>query len=204
MRPTDATDPKKQRLKPPREVDYSDVDDVIGIASELQDLDSDRLSVEELEAVAKDLEIPTEYVGPAVAELRRRRAVALERAAARSKRNHLIAYAAIALVALLVVWAVAAQSSLASDAAAVEQARATVRNVESERHKRIEIYAGQPDSPEKKAALLGAETRVKVERGRYDEAVRTYNERVAAFPGSVFATIFGLPEPFQSSDQLTW
>lgn len=191
-------------MKAPREVNYEDVDDVIGIASELQELDADRLSVEELEAVAKDLEIPAQFVAPAVQELRRRRAAKLAKDEARQKRNRLVAYGVAAAVVLLLIWAIAAQSSLASDAGAIEAKRALITSVSEQRQRTIAIYQNQPESPEKKAALAGAENRVRTERMRYDTLVGAYNASVTSFPGSVWSAIFGLPDPFPSSDQLVW
>ncbi|HRE91428.1 MAG TPA: hypothetical protein PK095_20085, partial [Myxococcota bacterium] len=42
----------------PRTINYEDVDDIIGVAAEMSDLDAERLSVEDLSAIAKDLDIP--------------------------------------------------------------------------------------------------------------------------------------------------
>ena len=38
-----------ERLNPPRDVDYEDVDDLIGLASEMADADAGKLTVAELE-----------------------------------------------------------------------------------------------------------------------------------------------------------
>jgi LemA protein len=44
------------------------------------------------------------------------------------------------------------------------------------------------------AQLEGTENRVAVERGRYNEAVRSYNARVRQFPSNVIASAFGFDE----------
>lgn len=39
--------------------------------------------------------------------------------------------------------------------------------------------------------LEGTENRIAVERGRYNDEVRAYNQRVVVFPGNLFAKMFG-------------
>ncbi|MBX4209174.1 LemA family protein [Candidatus Parcubacteria bacterium] len=41
------------------------------------------------------------------------------------------------------------------------------------------------------AQIEGTENRISVERGRFNDAVRSYNLRVARFPGSLVARLFG-------------
>ncbi|MFO0744340.1 MAG: LemA family protein [Myxococcota bacterium] len=199
---TSPTAPKKS--KPPREVDYADVDDVIGIASEMQNLDQDRLSVEDLESVASEIDIPSEYVRPAIVELRRRRAAMLEARAKKLRLRRNIIIAASALVAALVLWAIIGQNGLASLEAEAEAQRAQVRNVVDSRRRVHAVWDQAPESRERTAALAGAETRVNREKQRYDEAVRAYNGSARSFPGSLWAALFGLPQSLETSDQVSW
>lgn len=190
--------------KPPREVDYQDVDDVIGIAAEMQNLDQDRLSVEDLESVAKDIEIPTQYVRPAIEELRRRRAEKLAADEKKKKSRRLMMLIAGGVLLLLVVLAVVGQRGLASKEADVDAARAQVKNVMAYRERIRATWLGAPDSGERTSALAGADTRVSLETKRYDEAVRAYNEAARGFPGGLWAALFGMPGEMASSDQVTW
>lgn len=194
----------KPRAKPPREVDYADVDDVIGLAAEMQDLDRDRLSVEDLESVAAEVDIPANYVRPAVEELRRRRAALLEAEAKKLRRRRTIWLTAAGVALALVVWAVAGQASLSGKRADVEAQAAQVRNVLDYRARVLATWERAPESRERTAAMAGADTRVNRERQRYDEAVRAYNAAAGAFPGSLWAGLFGLPAALDTSDRVAW
>lgn len=196
--------PARPKVKPPREVDYNDVDDVIGIASEMQAIDQDRLSVEDLEAVASDLDMPKEYVRPAIEELRRRRAARLAQLARKMKIKRWIVIGAGALVVLLALWAVISNGSLGDKQVAAENARAQVRSLVEARAVVVAREQGMPESREKMAALSGADTRVTVAKRRYDEAVLEYNQAAGSFPGSLWAAIFGRPSAFDTSDQVAW
>ncbi len=44
------------------------------------------------------------------------------------------------------------------------------------------------------AQLEGTENRVSVERGRYNDTVKTYNLKIKTFPSSIAASIFGFKE----------
>lgn len=199
------TDPpgSKPRRKAPREIAYEDVDDIIGIASEMQNLDADRLSVEDLREVASELDVPERYVGPAIDELRRRRAAVLAAEADKRRRRRIIAIAAAAVVVLLVVWGLVAQSGLASALADVQAARAQVENVVALRQKRVALWGPKAESPERTAELAGADSRVAIEKRRYDEAARAYNASAGGFPASLWAKVFGLPGEVPTSDAMS-
>lgn len=188
------------RREAPRKVDYEDVDDVIGIASELQDLDRDRLSVEDLKEVASDLEIPEKYVQPAIAELERRRQAALVAAARKARTRRLAIVAAVVVVGLVGVWALVGNARLSSLATAAQRAHAQVVNVRERQLATQRQWQNQPDGADKMAELSGAENRVRIERKRYDEAASAYNEAAASFPGSLWRGLFGHPERLPLSD----
>lgn len=190
------------RRKPPREIDYSDVDDIIGIAAELSDLERERLSVEDLESVARELDIPAHHVGPAITELKRRRAAMLLAEEKRQKRRLVIIASAVGLVATLVVWGLIAQSGLGAMEADIAQKRAQVVSVLERQRATDRQWRDLPHSPERAAELSGAENRVRLERQRYDEAVAAYNARASGFPTSLFARIFGRPDRIPLSNEL--
>src|SRR6478672_3131923 len=86
-----------------RRVAVDDVDDVIGVAEELKAKAADQMSVGEVQAVGRELELSDAVVSRAVDELeKRRRREALEtRARSRTMRRNLGLAAAI--LALLIV-----------------------------------------------------------------------------------------------------
>lgn len=191
------------RRVPPREVDYEDVDDVIGIAAELQDLERDRLSVEDLQEVARDLEIPERHVRPAIEELERRRKEALAAAENKARRRRVVLIAAVAVVAILVIWAIVGDARLGGLETEATRARAQLINVVERQRATVRQWQGQPDGPEKMAELSGAENRVRIERKRYDDAASAYNEAATSFPGSVWRGLFGRPEALPLSHTLS-
>ncbi|PKN57412.1 MAG: hypothetical protein CVU56_11155 [Deltaproteobacteria bacterium HGW-Deltaproteobacteria-14] len=179
--------------RPARDVDYEDVDDVIGVASELQAVDAERLSVEELTEVARDLDIPQQYVGPAVAELRRRRAAALAAAAARSRRRLLWTWGALGMVALLGVFSVVDCGAVSDAHHAVLQQRAQVVNV-MDRQRATRATFDVASGEQAAAELAGAENRVRIARRDYDAAATAYNRRVDGFLGALWASLRGWPD----------
>ena len=58
--------------------------------------------------------------------------------------------------------------------------------------------------------LAGTENRIAVERRRYNEAVRAYNQKIRTFPSNIFAGLFGFeqrpyfeaPEEAQTAPQV--
>jgi hypothetical protein len=198
------TDPpaSKPKRKAPRVVAYDDVDDIIGIASEMQNLDADRLSVEDLREVASDLEVPEQYLGPAIVELKRRREALLAAEAEKRKRRKIIGFTLGGVVVLVVIWALGSQRSLASELADVQAARAQVENVVTLRKRKIAEWGPKADSPERAAELAGADNRVAIERRKYDEAARRYNAKAGGFPTGLWAAVFGMPSQVPTSDAM--
>lgn len=188
--------------KPVRSVDYEDVDDIIGVAAELQELDADRLSVEELADVGRQLAIPEQFIAPAIAELRRRREVQLASAAAAARRRRYAFIGAGALGGLVLLAALVGQRSLASGHAEVARARAQLVNVQERQADTRELWESSSNARERMAELSGADNRVRVERQRYDEAAAAYNASAGAFPNRLWTGIFGYPSSVPSSDAL--
>ncbi len=187
---------------PPRPIDYEDVDDIIGIAAEMQDLARDRMSVEDLIAVGNDLDIPEQHLKPAIAELARRRAALLEAEVRQSRRRRMWWIAGAALLAAFALWALLGQSAIGSLAAEVAAKRAQVVNVLERQRTTHAQWKDEPSSERKSAELSGAENRVRIERQRYDLAASAYNARVASFPNSLWAAIFGHAKHQPLSDEL--
>ena len=176
-----------------RDVDYADVDDIIGVAAELQAVDAERLSVEELGEVARDLDIPEEYVGPAVAELRRRRAAALVAAAARRRRRLAWIAGALAVTALLGIFSLVDCGAVSDAHHTVLRQRAQVVNVMDRQRATRATFAAASGEPAA-AELAGAENRVRIARRDYDAAATAYNQRVDGFPGALWAHLRGWPD----------
>lgn len=188
--------------QPPRPINYDDVDDIIGIAAEMQDLARDRMSVEDLVAVGNDLAIPEHYLKPAIAELARRRAALLAEEARQAKRRRTLWLVGAALLVAIAIWALVGQSALGALAAEVAAKRAQVVNVIERQRATIAQWKDEPSSERKAAELSGADNRVRIERQRYDAAASAYNARVAAFPSGLWAAIFGHADHLPLSDEL--
>ncbi len=200
----------------PRAVHIDDVDDVIGIAAELRQRQAELLTVEELEEVARELDIEPQYVQRAVSELAARRArvrvaeaeAARVGAATAARRKRWLAYAlaVVACVAVVVLGgAYGAASTMRAELAEVQRTRAQVRTV-VERQAAVEArWRDAPDGVERNAELSGAENRVAIERRRYDEAATRYNSAGGGFFAALAASWFELPEQVPlSSDVETW
>lgn len=182
----------------PDQIHSQDVDDIIGIAARMKQANAERLTVEELEEVARDLDIEPQYVAQAVETLRRRRADAQAREAAQRARRRKIALgAAVAAAAVAVIvgaMAMIGRSGLSERLAAVRAQHAQVVNV-MERQRQVDArLAGQPQTPDRQAEMLGSENRVRVETKRYNQAASAYNERVSSLTGGLALALFDLPE----------
>ncbi len=180
------------------EINYDDVDEVIGLASRMRQESQGRLTAEEMAEIGAELGIPAEYVDQAREELSRRRAEE-ERAekAARARRNlvMMVGGGGFLLTALVFgLWSMVAVSSLQGVYAQVEAQAAEVQNVEDRREAILELYADRPDSVERDAEIVGSENRIRVARQRYNEAVAVYNQRAARFPASLWTGAAGLPD----------
>jgi hypothetical protein len=185
-----------------RNIDYEDVDDIIGVAAELEQLDADRLSVEELTEVGRELQIPERFIAPAIAELRRRRDAKLAAAAAAARRRRYLFIGAGALGGLALLAALVGQRSLATAHAEVARARAQLVNVRERQQDTRALWEASSNARERLAELSGADNRVRVERQRYDEAAAAYNASAGAFPNRLWTAFFGYPTSVPSSDAL--
>ena len=183
-------------------VQYEDVDDIIDVAARTMEESADYLSVEELNEVAADLDIPREYVEPAIAEVRRRRKAKLELEAQAKKRLRYIAFGVGTAVLLLLLWSFMAGQSLRSEYTQVERRRSQVTNVLERQVATENRWRGKPDSADKTAELSGAENRVRIERKRYDGVAAQYNDAASSFPASLLRGLMGSPESAPMSAEI--
>lgn len=178
-------------------VAYTDIEDVIAAAAKARDAEADSISVEEIEAIAADLDIPAHLVAPAVQEVRRRREVKLaaERAQEeqRARRTKLATRAAAALAAVLLVAGGYTWSGLREAWFAVAQQRSQVINVVERRAETRAQWADAAESADKHAELSGAENRVRIERKRYDERVTEFNSRASGPLARLVGLLTGYP-----------
>lgn len=190
-------------------VRYEDVDDVIAAAAKAKNEEEELLSVEELEEVAAELDIPQHLIAPAVETVRQRREaeLAAERARAeRAKRLRLglLVVGGVLAVIVLVV-GVSTYTGLRDARLAAERQRAQVINVLERQKATAAQWAGAAESTDKHAELSGAENRVRVERARYDELATEYRRRAGGLFGWLVTSFTGYPDTLPlSSEQPQW
>ena len=187
-------------------VPAEDVDDVIGAAEAIKRSEEDQLSLAELMAVGRELDLDERHVERAVEKLatdrKEQQARQLLLAARRRKLLAWVGGALLALVLLVSVVTLAARSTLTGSLAAVEQKRAQVHSV-VERQARVKaLYAGRAATSESDAELLGAENRVRIEQRRYDEAAARYNADAKGLGAGLARALFGLPEAVPMSNEV--
>lgn len=180
-----------------RTIPRQDVDDVVGVASELAEAEAQRVRVADMKEIAAELAIDPRHVEPAIAALERRRAeekAAADRASA-ARRAWMVRLGTASVVALVVTLGAVAwtHSTLAPRWAEVEARRAQVETVLERRADVEAIWADRAPSLDRDAELAGAENRVGVERRRYDEAAADYNAAAAGLPHALVCGLAGVP-----------
>lgn len=191
------------------EVRYEDVDDVIAAAAKAKSEAEERLSVEELQEVAAELDIPPDLIAPAVETVRRRREAELAAERARAERMKRIRLAALVggavLSVIVIVLAITTYTGVRDAKLAADRQRAQVINVVQRQQATVAQWTSAADSPDKQAELSGAENRVRVERARYDEAVTEYRRRASGLFGWLVTSLAGYPDTLPlSSEQHAW
>jgi hypothetical protein len=180
-----------------KSISAGDVDDVVGLATALEEEASQRVDVEDMKAIAAELRIDPKYVEPAIARLAQERAQALEtEARTRAARRRLAKRVVAAVAALAVLVAVGAgwtRASLGAAWAEVERARAQVESVRARRSGVEALYRDREASRDRDAELLGAMNRIGVERRRYDAAAAAYNARRTGLACALFCAFTALP-----------
>ena len=131
----------REQLRANPRVDNDDIDDIIGIAQELQTAardEADQATVQEVKDVAAELDVDPAFIEEAIAELGRRRAEANEQAAAAQdevqKRTAALTrgglYAGLLVLGLLALGAVGGSLIGLSGASRVRTARHAVEQAE--------------------------------------------------------------------------
>ena len=200
---------EKAEVEAPAKVAYEDVDDVIAAAARAMDQEASYLSVEELQQVAEELDIPARLVQPAIEEVRRRREkeLAAERAALRARRRAIRIGAGVSagLGVVLAIWALVQRSSMQEALLAAQSQRSQVVNVIDRQGATHAQWDDASDSAEKRAELSGAENRVRVERKRYDELATAYGREASSLMGKVWVSLGGYPAELPLSSEIdTW
>lgn len=190
-------------------VHYRDVDDVIEAAAKAKNEEAELLSVEELEEVAAELDIPAHLVGPAVETVRRRREAELAAERARAERAKLVrriaAGAGGVIGVLVLVLSIRTYTGLRDAKLAAERQRSQVINVMERQRATVQQWATAAESPDKHAELSGAENRVRVERARYDELATEYRRRATGLFGWLVTKLAGYPDTLPlSSEEQAW
>ena len=184
-------------------IHYDDVDDVVEASLRAKDAQEDLLSVQDVKAIGEDLDLSPELIEQGIAVVKKQRAQedahAQQAQLAAQRRRVLLGRAALALLATLGLMLAAAgislastRSALTSASAEVDAQRALVELAQQKQARTLARYANKPDSRDKEVALAGAENRVFVQMRRYDDVVKTYNQRAASFPASLWAPLLSL------------
>ncbi|MEX1366030.1 MAG: hypothetical protein AB1Z98_23080 [Nannocystaceae bacterium] len=193
---------------PETRVAITEVDDVIEAAANAHAVEAETLSVEELQDVARQLDIPTSLVVPAIAKVRKRRADVLaadvERAQRAAARLRYIAAGAALLVLMVVVAMVSARADVRSAWSRAEKHRAQVLNVRERQRATKAQWADVADSPRKHAELTGAENRVRVEQKNYDAAAVAYNDAASGPLAHLVVVLGDYPESVSLSSEMQW
>ncbi len=186
----------------------ADVDDVIEAAAQAHAVERETLSVEEVQDVARQLQIPAELVAPAIAVVRKRRrdqlAADAAAAAATAMRLKVLGGVAAALAAIVLAWGLAARSSVRAAWSRVEKHRAQVLNVRDRQRATKVQWEGVADSPRRSAELTGAENRVRVEQKNYDAAAVEYNDTASGVMARLVVTWGDYPESVPLSSEVQW
>ena len=186
-------------------VDQDDVDDVIGIASEIAEAQNEQavgLRRSDVVEIGAELGLEAGHVEQAIDVLQEREEAAEQRSRVRAK-IAIIAGASVAAIAMIaLILAFVGRSGVRSARADVDKARAQVRNVMDRQANVEQRLTGAELDSERDAELAGAENRVAIEKRRYDDAATRYNEKAGSFPGSWGATMFGLPKRAPLSNEM--
>lgn len=200
------SDPKPDRAEAPS-IPEEDVDDIIGHAEAIKKSAEGKLSLDDMKAVGRELDLDDRYVEKAVQDLeaaRREERAREALAAARVKRAVTIGGACLAGLLLITSGlTLSAKSTLTTSLADVRAKQAQVHSV-VERQGRVQaLYQGREPSPDRDAELLGAENRVRIEQKRYDEAAAKYNADAQGLGAGLATGMFGLPKAVPMSNEVT-
>ncbi len=191
------------------DVDNDDIDDIIGIAAELHQADvdaADGASVEEVEAVAEELDIPAAYVEQAIAVLHSRREEAMDaarKAQLQAKERRRIIGIAVASVVCVLIGLAAAGGVAVADAA--DNLAAAATNIE-QRASYVELVLDrQAGLVPQLVAMSGGETGELMPLATKLSEGETLDERLEASKALDLAlgtTLAGLPDPVDDTEAI--
>jgi hypothetical protein len=192
----------RQRLIERADIDDADIDDIIGIAAELHQADLDAAegaSVEEVEAVAQELDIPAAYVEQAIEVLHHRREQALDaarKAELQAKERRRILGIALASAACIGIGLVAAVGTAVADAA--DNLATAAANIQA-RAEYVELVLDrQAALVPQLVALSGGEPGELMPLATRVSQAETLEERLEASKAldlALGSTLAGLPDP---------
>ncbi len=175
------------------QIDQKDLYPIIEIANQRLAEDQDRLTEEQVDAIAEELGIPRSYVDEAQEILKARRAAADRETKAAKQFKKKLLIGAVGTIAFLAFLAMVGVNGLKSKYELVEAKRAQVTNVMERRIETQRRLANEPPYNGRTAELAGAENRIHIERKRYDESAAAYNRAASTFPTSLWRAFSSLP-----------
>ena len=192
-----------------KNIDVDDLDDIIGIAERLQEEDTDKMSFEEIAAVAKELDISVEYLQKAIDELKKKRLLEeqeskkqteLEKTHKTMRTKGTVFFIVVGLVSGFYSY-----GSLTAKVAEVELHHSNVAGA-LERQKNTEKrYKEASRTAAVDAELDGAENRVRIAQQRYDRAASQYNSTSLSMLHRPWVSLLGFPSGYQlSSEKESW
>ena len=186
-------------------VKSDDVDDIIGIAEQLKERDTETLTVDDMVEIAGELDIEVEYVEKAIHHLKHQRLAEQEKekqAQIRWQKYKKLGAVALAVAfALFLLGGIVTQSSLSSKFSEVKTLESKVVSALERQKKILERYGTRSDV-DADGAIDGAENRVRLAKRHYDEAVGTYNKSANRIWAKVWAGFLAYPSRISFSSAI--
>lgn len=193
-----------------KKIDVNDLDDIIAIAEQLQgEEEPERLSFEEVQAIAKELDISTEAVQKAFLVLEEGRVKQAqeeqkqqERKALRNKR---ITQACLVAMICILLSFLFSYNTLTHQSTEVELHISYVQTALDRQAVIQKRYGTLEPTLDSNAELDGAENRVRVAQRRYDKAVNDYNRSSLSILHRVWIVFLGFPQRYPlSGEKKSW
>ncbi len=187
-------------------INSEDLDDIIGIADQLQerDMDVNEIGFDELKAVALELDISVEHVQEAMGVLKKRREdeakaekIRLENSNRRRKKIKIGLLVAAGIISFMLIQT---HTNLSSQIVVINEHRSAVK-MALDRQKTTRARYEESTSENANAELMGAENRVRVAQRRHDEAVSVYNDKAGGL-AKPFTGILGFKEKMSFSSEI--
>ncbi len=171
----------------PKAIDQKDVDDVIGLATDIdekQQRELGKVSLDEMVNIGEQVGLDRDDVEQAVGKLESHKKEQARQVAERLRRRKIALMVCLGTAALFLLICFVGRSGLKSAASTAAQKRSQVASVVERRNQTKANFAGKASTPGIVAEIAGAENRIGIEKRRYDQAATTYNKKADSFPGS--------------------